>query len=145
MELKRLNSEEIEDVLSLLKEFTYDTTGVDDAWTYEELINMINSDNDINLGLYIEEKLIGLVLTHCYNAANKVYVENIIVSKEYQRQGYGTRLLLELISEYSKKGNYRFVALVNKKNVASRKLFSKIYEQGQSMIWFQRKKEKQIG
>jgi ribosomal protein S18 acetylase RimI-like enzyme len=134
--LKECNTEKVLSLFSLEHNIT---TGIEDSWTLPDLKRLFKSKNDYNCGLFLRNELIGFALSHINKALRKVYLENILISKEYRRQGLAKRLLNHLLAKYAKRGNFRYVAQVNSKNTAALELLKSVnFMIGEKMNWMQK-------
>jgi ribosomal protein S18 acetylase RimI-like enzyme len=66
-----------------------------DPWTMKQFIDsMLNLDKKLYVITSGTEDVIGYIVT--YKNLNVVYIENVVVNKDYRRMGYGT-LLIEFV------------------------------------------------
>jgi ribosomal protein S18 acetylase RimI-like enzyme len=136
---KKLKECNAERVLSLFSFEHSIATGIEDSWTLHDLKRLFKSKNDYNYGLFLRNELIGFALSHINKASRKVYLENILISKEYRRQGLAKQLLNHLLEKYATMGNFRYVAQVNSKNIAALELLkSSDFVIGEKMNWMQK-------
>jgi ribosomal protein S18 acetylase RimI-like enzyme len=136
---KRLKECNAENVLALFSIEHSLTTGIEDSWTLHDLKRLFKSKNDHNYGLFLGNELIGFALSHINKASRKVYLENILISKEYRRKGLAKRLLNHLLAKYATMGDFRYVAQVNSRNTAALELLkSSDFVTGEKMDWMQK-------
>ena len=115
-----------------------------DFWTEEELRDWIENVDDITLGYFVEEELVGFCLSHCNKKISKVYIENIFVAPQFRRQGIATQLLASLLDECKKAYAdeiFRYIALVEKNNIPAIESLKKAgFNIGETMYWIQKNK-----
>jgi len=135
-DLKGCDAEKVFNLFSLEKD---NTTGIEDSWSLDDLKAMFKSKSNHNYGLFFKGEIIGFVLSHINEAARKVYLENILVVKEYRKQGLAKKLLNELLSKCALMGDFRYVAQVNAENIAALELLRSCgFTIGEKMNWVQR-------
>jgi Acetyltransferases len=134
-----LEENDAEKVLALFSLERNNTTGIDDSWSLDDLKRLFNSKSDYNYGLSLNGEIIGFVLSHINEASRKVYLENILIAKEYRKQGLGKKLLNHLLTKYAKMGIFRFVAQVNPENIAALEVLkTSEFIIGEKMYWVQK-------
>jgi ribosomal protein S18 acetylase RimI-like enzyme len=81
----------------------------------------------ITIEAWVGEQLIALVAVYCNNyETREAYISSVIVSKDYQKYGIASNLLLSTM-EYVKKRKFQSLALeVNKKNYPAYQLYLKL-------------------
>lgn len=88
--------------------------------TLFNLEDILSSVYDYVYGYYIEDKLIGFI--HCTKMYEQVDIVNIVVDKEYRKQGIGTKLLNYVFDTFNDVSNY--ILEVNEKNSAAINLYT---------------------
>ena len=88
--------------------------------TLFNLDDILSSVYDYVYGYYIEDKLIGFI--HCTKMYEQVDIVNVVVDKEYRKQGIGTKLLNYVFDTFNDVSNY--ILEVNEKNSAAINLYS---------------------
>ena len=136
---KILKKQDAEKVLSLFAFELDNTTGIDDSWTLDDLRRLFSGKNNHNFGLFSNGELIGFILSHINKSARKVYLENILIIKEYRKQGLAKQMLNQLLEKYATMGEYRYVAQVNSGNIAALNLLKSCgFIVGEKMFWVQK-------
>lgn len=116
MEFKTLINEHIDEVIRIDK----DITGVDHGEYFREHFEhqMLIGDNDLMVGVFEKEKIIGFLLASmrqiAFGHAMKVaYLEMIEIDPSLQKSGIGTHLLDEFKKRCKKLGIERVITLVD--------------------------------
>lgn len=140
--IKRLCLEDIPLIINCLKDERFDCCEFNDFWTVDELKKWITQSNDICVGCFIDEKLVGFCLSHFSDSINKVYLENIFVDSDYRRRGLATHMVNKLLNMYCEVNSgrvLRFVALVKVSNTpAISTLKKEEFNVGDRMFWVQK-------
>ena len=117
--IRRLDENDIHLIAQYLQNDRFDCCEFNDFWTPEELYEWLKLNKDICIGCYIQDNLVGFCLSHFFENANKIYLENIFVDSEYRNRGIASDLLTTLLSMYTEnhpEKTLRFVALVDATN-----------------------------
>ena len=144
MTIRRLLKSDSKDLVLFLNHDKFDCCGLRDFWTVDELSKWFSVAEDICLGYFGNDGLIGFCLTHFCHQINKVYLENIYVNTEYRGRGIAPQLINETIRLYSElfpETEKRYVALIEENNAAVSRALSKCgFKTGDKMLWVQRNK-----
>ena len=140
--IRRLDENDIHLIAQYLQNDRFDCCEFNDFWTPEELYEWLKLNKDICIGCYIQDNLVGFCLSHFFENANKIYLENIFVDSEYRNRGIASDLLTTLLSMYTEnhpEKTLRFVALVDATNDKVIKLLKKRgFNVGDQMLWVQK-------
>lgn len=140
--IRRLNENDIPLIAQYLQDDRFDCCEFNDFWTPEELYEWLKNSKDICLGYYIQDGLVGFCLSHFFENANKIYLENIFVDPKYRSRGIASVLLTSLLSMYIEERpgiTLRFVALVDATNDKVIRLLKKGgFNVGDQMLWVQK-------
>lgn len=99
------------------------TTDFDDFWTASTLEEELKNENSFYVVAKVNQQIIGFA--GIWKAVDDVHITNIVVKKEFRKNGIGGLLLEKLIS-LTKELNFKELTLeVNTKNIAAIKLYKK--------------------
>ena len=116
--------------LSLFSDFVDDE---DTKYNIEDLTKFINENNNYGFILQLNDKLIGFAYGFMHlspNGKKSFYLDSIDIMKEYQNNGYGSKLI-EFIKEFAKENNCFEMYLISNKN---NKSACKCYEKSKGFI-----------
>ena len=145
--IKRLKLEDIPQLVSRLSDKKFNCCSFEDFWSSDELSLWLQDENDVCIGCFVEDNLIGFCLSHFASSINKVYLENVFVDEKYRRLGIATSMLSEVVRLYREKNPkkvLRFVAMVEKSNTpAVFTLEKEGFNVGDEMLWIQKNSDKE--
>lgn len=144
MEIRILATKDIKQLVSLsLIHDEFNVCNENDWWSEEELIQWINSPEDLCIGVFENDIMVGYLLSHFKVQLSKVFLENIFIEKNKRRKGYAKLLIHHTLefynSKYMNKKSLRFVALVKENNSAILNLITNLgFKVGEKVIWIQK-------
>lgn len=141
--LRRLKEKDISRIIEMAAEIEYQTkVKVSDKtifWSAEELKNWIKKSNDPLIVAEREGEIIGFVLFAIHQPTEKAALENILVAKEFRRQGIATKMLRTALKEMKKQKVKYICSLVK---IGNRDVFglltSQKFTQGYRFHWFEK-------
>lgn len=134
--------EDIPLIITYLKDKRFDCCEFNDFWSTLELQEWLSKEDNLCVGCFRGENLIGFCLTHFFKSINKIYLENIFVDPDYREQGIATCMLNKVIDMYCSQNQgrtLRFVALVETSNAPAISTLKKEgFNVGDKMFWIQK-------
>ena len=105
-------------------------------WGQEQLKKWFSNEEDVNLVIELDGKLIGYILTIAHRPTGKVVIENLYVDKEYRNKGYAAELLNECLKKLKEKGNKFVSSFIEENNLPTIKLHEKlVFKKGKKFFW----------
>lgn len=140
--IKPLITTDIATISNYTKDERFDCCELKDFWTEDELAKWILDSQDVTLGYYLDDQLVGFCLSHSVSNISKVYLENIYVAPQFRGNGISMLLINAMIDQYQKmypNKTLRYVALVETGNDPAISLLRKGgFNVGDTMYWIQK-------
>lgn len=122
MKIKELTVNEIEDIKNIILE-AFSREPWNDNWTDKQqfhlyILDLIGNKNSLSLGLYDNEKLIGVSLgriKHWYTG-NEYWIDDLAILPQSQGQGCGSKFI-DLIETFIKPKGIVKIVLFSEKNI----------------------------
>ncbi len=111
MKIENFSLQFYEDVVEIWKRTGISITSSD---TKDELNVMLNRNPDLCLIAKIDEKVIGVIMGGF--DGRRGYVHHLAIDPEYQKKGYGTLLMDELIERFQQKRVHKIHLFIEKRN-----------------------------
>lgn len=120
MEIRKLNTDSIEEIKFIIKE-AFSREPWNDDWTDENqfhayILDLIGNPNSLSLGLYKNDELIGVSLgriKHWY-AGTEYWIDDLAVFPKTQGRGCGSKFI-DLIEDYIKEQGIVGIVLFTEK------------------------------
>lgn len=93
------------------------------SWRVSDLEKAFTSNNHLLLGIFQKNQLIGMI--HGSFLFNEGEILSIALTKKYQHQGLGTKLLEYFLAEIKKLGVDKVFLEVRTSNLSAKKLYEK--------------------
>lgn len=130
MEIKRLESNNLEDIKQLFKSVFMNEPWNDD-WSNEEqltnyMLDLTGNRNSLSIGLYDEGKLIGVSLGSIMHwcTGTEYYIQEFFIINEFQGKGFGTIFLNE-IEKHVKKMDVNHIFLQTERELPAYSFYKK--------------------
>lgn len=127
IKVEKVYSHELDELSSLYYQLGNKKSNMEDM--EEIFLEIDNNPNYRLLGVKVDKKLVGTAMVIICNdlffkCRPFVLVENVIVGKEYQRQGFGTILFKEIEKIAKDNDCYCIMFLSNKNRINSHKFYN---------------------
>ena len=99
------------------------TSAFAQPWTLTDFELPAQDDRAQNLGLWRDEELVGYAIGMVESST--FHLANLAVAKQYQRQGWGSRLLLAALERAEERGCSLCRLEVRRSNAAAQKMYRK--------------------
>ncbi|MBD5136579.1 MAG: GNAT family N-acetyltransferase [Lachnospiraceae bacterium] len=130
IKIKELNIDYIEEIKSLFCDIFTNEPWNDD-WSdasqlHEYILDLIGNRNSLTLGIYEDNKLIGLSMGSIMHwwIGTEYYIYEFCVKADKQRQGVGTEFL-KCVEEYVKRLNVTHIFLQTERTVPAYEFYKK--------------------
>lgn len=144
MEIKRLSTDNIEEIKFVIKE-TFSREPWNDDWSDERqfhsyILDLIDNKNSLSLGLYDNGELIGVSLgriKHWY-AGTEYWIDDLAILPKAQGHGCGSRFV-DMIEDVIKKQGIVGIVLFTEKDIPAYGLYvKKSFEEKEKRVFFEK-------
>lgn len=145
MEIKKLSTENIEDIKFVIKE-TFSREPWNDDWHDEQqfqlyILDLIDNKNSLSLGLYDNGELIGVSLgriKHWYTGT-EYWIDDLAVLPKVQGHGCGLKFI-DLIEKFMKEKGIVGIVLFTEKDIPAYGLYvKKDFEEQENRVFFEKR------
>lgn len=93
-------------------------------WSLEQFEDDINQETSQYLFLLEKQQLIGFI--SYYSIFGEVDITHVVINKEYQHQGYGKKMLRELVKKLADSNHEKLFLEVRPSNLAAIDVYKKV-------------------
>jgi aminoglycoside 6'-N-acetyltransferase I len=116
MKIRKATKKDIKEIAKIYREGFIEEP-FNEKWTLKEAINKINIfSRYCDIWILIEKKIIGFIIINpnFWKIGELIFGEDLVIKKEYQHKGYGTKLFEYVFDYYKKRGYKKFMGIINK-------------------------------
>lgn len=145
MEIKKLTIADTENIKTVILD-AFSRAPWNDDWSDKKqfhlyILDLIGNPNSLSLGLYENNKLIGVSLgriKHWYNG-NEYWIDDLSILPQFQGRGYGSAFI-DLITAYIKEKEFVGIVLFTEKDIPAYNLYiKKGVDEKNKRVFFEKK------
>lgn len=144
MQIKKIGMDNIEEIKTVIKD-TFSREPWNDDWSNEKqfhsyILDLIDNKNSLSLGLYDNDKLIGVSLgriKHWYTGT-EYWIDDLAIIPKAQGCGYGSKFI-DMIEEFIKNQGIVGIVLFTEKDIPAYGLYvKKSFEEKKERVFFEK-------